>query len=319
MNVTRRRFLESMAALTAASTLPTQLSAQAQSDTPHWGSPVIDCHFHFRKNLASNVAHLDGSGTTQAFVLTKYADIDQLKLLQTTYPGRFPGWAVSVDITQPDTEDLLTKAVGDGATCVGEIKTHEYADSGYMRRAFAVCRELKVPILLHFQEVPHTPTEGIFNSGFAHFDRVLRAYPTVNFVGHCDAFWANVSDGYANDVDYPTGPIKRGGITDKWLSDYPNLYGDLSANSGNNALTRDPTFTADFLSRHKDKLHFGSDCSCTDGRGGGISQNGNPGASRLAGKCVARETLTVLKANTTPALFHQLVWSNAHRLYSIPA
>ena len=37
---------------------------------------------------------------------------------------------------------------------------------------------------------------------------------------------------------------------------------------------------------------FGSDCSCTDGHGGGVSQANNPAATRLAGKCVARETLT---------------------------
>ena len=42
---------------------------------------------------------------------------------------------------------------------------------------------------------------------------------------------------------YPEGPIKPGGITDKLLGDYANLYGDLSANSGNNALSRDPDFT----------------------------------------------------------------------------
>ena len=36
---------------------------------------------------------------------------------------------------------------------------------------------------------------------------------------------------------------------------------------------------------------FGSDCSCTDGHGGGVSQANNPAAARLAGKCVARETL----------------------------
>jgi hypothetical protein len=109
----------------------------------------------------------------------------------------------------------------------------------------------------------------------------------------------------------------RGGITDEWLSDYPNLFGDLSANSGNNALTRDQSFTADFLKRHKEKLLFGSDCSCNDGHGAGISQGGNPGAARLAGKCVARETLTVLKANTTPDLFHTLVWVNGHRIYKL--
>ena len=52
---------------------------------------------------------------------------------------------------------------------------------------------------------------------------------------------------YANEVDYPSGPIKRGGVTDKLLGDYANLFGDLSANSGNNALSRDAEFTRDFL------------------------------------------------------------------------
>ena len=57
-----------------------------------------------------------------------------------------------------------------------------------------------------------------------------------------------------------------------------------------------PAFTRDFLTRHQDKLIFGSDCSCTDGKGAGTSQANNPAAARLAGKCVARETLTLLRA-----------------------
>ncbi len=109
----------------------------------------------------------------------------------------------------------------------------------------------------------------------------------------------------------------RGGVTDKLLSDYPNLYGDLSANSGNNALSRDAEFTRDFLKRHQDKLIFGSDCSCTDGKGGGVSQNNNPTASRMAGKCVARETLTLLKGATTPEVFRKLTWENGHRVWQI--
>ena len=91
-------------------------------------------------------------------------------------------------------------------------------------------------------------------------------------------------------------------MTDKWLGDYPNLFGDMSANSGNNAMSRDPEFTADFLKRHQDKLFFGSDCSCSDGHGGGVSQNNNPAATRMAGKCVARETLGVLKRSASPAI-----------------
>ncbi len=31
---------------------------------------------------------------------------------------------------------------------------------------------------------------------------------------------------------YPKGPVTPGGLTDRYLSDYPNLYGDLSAGSG---------------------------------------------------------------------------------------
>jgi uncharacterized protein len=147
---------------------------------------------------------------------------------------------------------------------------------------------------------------------------VLKANPKTTFIGHADAFWANVSADYRNEAAYPTGKVKRGGVTDKWLSDYPNLYADMAANSGNNAMSRDPEFTAGFLERHQDKLLFGSDCSCSDGHGGGVSQANNPAASRLAGKCVARETLSLLKRQASPSVFQKIAWQNVHRLLRIP-
>src|SRR4030095_7357068 len=110
----------------------------------------------------------------------------------------------------------------------------------------------------------------------------------------------------------------RGGTTDTLLADYANLFADCSANSGNNALSRDPSFTPDFLKRHQDKLLMGSDCSCADGHGTGVSETNNPAASRLAAKCVARETLTVLKRSASPEIFHKIVWANAHNLLKIP-
>jgi hypothetical protein len=61
--------------------------------------------------------------------------------------------------------------------------------------------------------------------------------------------------------------VTPGGLTDRYLSDYANCYGDLSAGSGLNALMRDEGFTRDFLTRHQDKLVFGSDCSDADGSG----------------------------------------------------
>jgi predicted TIM-barrel fold metal-dependent hydrolase len=184
---------------------------------------------------------------------------------------------------------------------------------------YALAADLDVPILIHFQEVPHTPTEGTFATGFKDFEIILKSYPKTRFIGHADAFWANISADYNNESPYPGGEIKIGGITDKLLGSYSNLFADLSANSGNNALSRDPEFTGGFLKRHEDKLIFGSDCSCTDGKGGGISQAGNPAASRLAGKCVARETLTLLRSSLTPMAFRKVTWENAHRIYRLSA
>jgi uncharacterized protein len=309
----RRAFLKTAALSGAIGTLP----AQAPPQNP-WGGPVLDQHFHMRRTPEANIAHLDGCGVSHANLLTGGDVAGQVREMQSQYPGRF-AWFASADITKPEAEKQLTQAVKDGAGGFGEIKFHVAADGPELRRMYALAAELGVPILVHFQEVPHTPTEGVFSTGFQRFEAILKAYPKTRFIGHADAFWANISAGYANDVAYPTGPIRRGGLTDKLLSDYPNLFGDLSANSGNNALSRDPEFTAGFLVRHREKLIFGSDCACSDGKGGSISQANNPVASRLAGKCVARETLALLKRSTTPALFRQLTWENSHKLVRLPA
>jgi predicted TIM-barrel fold metal-dependent hydrolase len=289
--------------------------ARAQSNL--WGGPVVDCHHHLRRTAEDNIVHLDGCEISNAMVLARESAVEQIHGVEQKYPGRLLGWFASTDVTRPEAETLLTKAIKNGAIGFGEIKYHVEAAGPEMRRAYALAADLNVPILIHFQEVPHTATEGVFSTGFKNFEAMLKAYPNTRFIGHADAFWANVSADYANDVAYPSGPIKPGGITEKLLSDYPNLYGDLSANSGNNALSRDPEFTAGFLKRHEDKLIFGSDCACTDGKGGGISQAGNPAASRLAGKCVARETLTLLQKTVRPAAFRKLAWENAHRVYKL--
>ena len=238
-----------------------------------------------------------------------------MKAVQAAAPGRFT-WYTSYDVTKPDAEQVLTQAVKNGAQGFGEMKFHVAADGPELRRMYALAADLRVPILIHFQEVDHTPNEGTWSTGYAKtFAAVLKEYPKTTFIGHADAFWANVSGDYHNEAVYPTGPVKRGGVTDRWLGDFPNLFGDMSAVSGNTAMARDPAFTEDFLKRHQDKLIFGSDCSCGDGHGAGYN---NPAAPGMAGKCVARETLSVLKRSASPAIFQKIVWGNAHKLLRIP-
>jgi len=308
----RREFLETVVAA---------VPALGWQGTPanEWGSPVFDLHFHLRQQPAANLAHLDGAGVTKANLLTRAAALEQIKALQSAAPGRFT-WFGSYDVSRPDAEQVLTQAAKDGAQGFGEMKFHVAADGPEFRRIYALAADLRVPILIHFQEVDHFPNEGTWATGYAKtFESILKAYPKTTFIGHADAFWANVSADYHNEAAYPPGPIKRGGVTDKLLGDYPNLFGDLAANSGNNAMSRDAEFTADFLTRHQNKLFFGSDCSCSDGRGGGVSQSNNPAASRLAGKCVARETLALLKRSASADVFQKLVWGNIHKLLKIPA
>ena len=59
--------------------------------------------------------------------------------------------------------------------------------------------------------------------------------------------------------DYPKGEVKSSGRVPELLKKYPNLYGDLSAGSGFNAISRDPEFGYHFLEEFQDKLFFGTD------------------------------------------------------------
>jgi predicted TIM-barrel fold metal-dependent hydrolase len=290
-----------------------------QAPASEWGIRVFDLHYHPKPEAAASLRHLDGAGVTKANLLTRAAALDRVKAHQAAAPGRFI-WFASHDVAQPDAEQVLTKAIKDGAQGFGEMKFHAAADGPEYRRAYALAADLRVPILIHFQEVDHFAGEGTWATGYAKtFSKILEAFPKTTFIGHADAFWANVSADYKNEAAYPNGPIVRGGVTDKWLADYPNLFGDMAANSGNNAMSRDPVFTSDFLTRHQDKLIFGSDCACADGRGGGVSQGNNPAAARMVGKCVARETLDLVKRLAPAAAFKKIAWDNAHKLLKIPA
>jgi len=308
----RRTFLASLGAFAAAS--PTRAQ-----EAPAWRTPVIDMHFHLRRTQELNIAHQQGAGVTAANLLARTDSTSAVGPLQARNPAMFPSWFGSTDVTKPDAEQLLTQAVKAGAKGFGELKFPVAADGPEMRRVYDLAAELDVPVLIHFQEVSQAAAEGGYNTGVKRFGAILKTYPRTKFIGHADAFWANISADYHEQEAYPTGPIVPGGVTDKLLSDYPNLFADTSANSANNALSRDPEFTKDFLKRHQDKLHFGSDCNCEDGKGGGAAQNSDRVAPRMRGKCVAQETLKLLTASTTPEIFRKIARTNAHRLLGLPA
>jgi predicted TIM-barrel fold metal-dependent hydrolase len=301
--------------------LKTTLAAVAAVDVRSqpkflWGGPVLDTHLHLRRDPDGCFTHIQGCGVTNAVLLARAPDEEKAKKEMARRPGIFVR-SVSIDPAQAGADEIIRKAIHDGAISIGELKYHLALDSPEMRRVYDICAEMQVPMMMHIQNFPHFPGELPYNTGYPQFDKVLRAYPKTNFIGHADLFWAHISAEVPTDRGYPAGPIKPGGLTDKFLSDFSNLYADMSANSGNNALSRDTGFSRDFIVRHRSKLIFGSDCACRDGKGTGVSQGNNPEASRLAGKCVARETLGLLKGLTSPEIFRQITWENGIRIFNV--
>jgi len=213
--ITRRVFLASAASIAAA------------SDKPDWGGPVLDIHLHPRTQEDGEIAHMEGCGVAKAVILGGSAQRLTTQARMARAPGRMQSFA-SVEVTRPDAIDTLRTAVKSGAIGFGELKSRVAADGPEMRRVYELAAELQMPVLLHFQD---GPTGQVFNEGVQRFGAILKAYPKTTFIGHANSFWANVSTEAPADIAYPSGPVKRGGVTDRLLSEFPNLYGDLSANS----------------------------------------------------------------------------------------
>lgn len=299
MDARRRRLMIGAAALAFGP------EARAEPDTPWAGEQVIDCHHHVRPDLAANSAHVLGAGMTSALPNTAAMSGDGAaarqvaRQLSRDNPDRFPAWLSAVVPTLAGEDARLRADIASGAKGFGEIKSKVAMDGPELRRVYALAGELKVPVMIHF--------DNDYDTGFDRIEAMLKAYPSTRFVAHANAFWGNIDAKY-DGSPYPKGKVTPGGLSDRLLGDYENLFGDLSAFSGYNGLTRDPDFTPAFLARRQDKLVFGSDCPCQDGRGSG------PGAR---GACLARQTLGVLKANAAPSAFRKMVWANAHRVYGL--
>jgi predicted TIM-barrel fold metal-dependent hydrolase len=300
----RRQFLG-----TAAGAFLSRVDAQSTSE---WGGSVLDIHLHPRREEGGELNHINGSGVMKAVLLTGSAMAEHSQAVVAKNSGRFV-WFIGTDMTKPDAIAVLRKNLAAGAIGLGEMKSHVACDGPEMRAVYSLAAEMNVPVLIHFADFPQFEGEGVWNAGIARFPAVVKANPKTVFIGHGDAFWANASAEVPDGVPYPTGKIKPGGVSDRMLSEFPNFHGDFSANSGRNFLARDPNFAANFVERHRAKLMFGCDCSCRDGHGTGQASK----QPLIAGKCVARETLTALKQMTSPALFRQITWQNGTNLIKI--
>lgn len=108
---------------------------------------------------------------------------------------------------------------------------------------------------------------GLYDDpGLPQLERSLQSFPNLAILGHGPPFWAEIAqlETPGDRAGYPSYPVREEGVVPRLFRRYPNLYGDLSAGSGYNALARDSEYAVQFLDEFQDRLMFGTDICSAD-------------------------------------------------------
>lgn len=182
-----------------------------------------------------------------------------------SYPNRFV-LGYCPDPRKPDAIMRLRAAVAIyGIQLCGELKIRMMYDNPDAIRLFRTCGELRLPVTVHldyeFDRPDNAPWPNFwYGGGIDAFERAIRACPETVFLGHAPGFWAHISgDDQYDKVSYPPGKVQPGGRLIDLLERYSNLYCDISANSGRNALMRDPEHAKIFLETYQDRILYARD------------------------------------------------------------
>ena len=180
-------------------------------------------------------------------------------------PGKFIlGYAP--DPRRPEAIDRLQAAIDlyDVRVCC-ELKLRMMYDNPDALRLFRFCGKKGLPVTIHldyeFATGSAYPRPNYwYGGGIEAFGRALKACPETVFLGHAPGFWAHISgDDLFDKEPYPKGPLLPGGRLISLMQECPNLYCDISAGSGCNALSRDLAFTRSFLLEYQDRVLYARD------------------------------------------------------------
>ncbi|MGC9318363.1 MAG: amidohydrolase family protein [Armatimonadota bacterium] len=174
------------------------------------------------------------------------------------YPDLFVPFC-SIDPREADFDARFDYYVEQGFRGFGEMKLRLRIDNDDVQRIYARCGEVGWPVLFHIDR--HLQPGGQwYLANVERLEPMLRKYPNTQFIGHGPGWWAEISGDADEDLEaYPKGPVTEGGRLPRLLGEYDNLYADISAGSGHNALSRDPEFGRQFVIDFADRLMYGTD------------------------------------------------------------
>lgn len=186
------------------------------------------------------------------------------RMLAETHPDRF-FWYTSVDLERDTHEgkplfDFLAEQKALGARGVGEITTKLYFDDPRVGALFEAASALDMPVLFHTAPDFGARYGVVDDLGLPRLERMLAAYPAVKYIGHAKAFWSEISELKDESAREHTAkePVVEGRLP-YLMRRYKNLYCDLSAASGSNAMMRDRGYAARFLTEFADRVLYGCD------------------------------------------------------------
>ena len=179
------------------------------------------------------------------------------------FPERY-AWMCAVDPKGKEpVYDRLARFQAQGAIGVGELTTNRRLDDPFLQELFAAAEKLGLPVTIHMSPEVGYSYGVVDDPGLPMLEEVLKTYPKLKLLGHSQTFWIEMSGDAPKEKEarnqWGDGPIVPGGRVPELFAKYPNLYGDLSANSGSRAIMRDPEFGLAFLETYADRLFFATD------------------------------------------------------------
>ncbi|MBM4085932.1 MAG: hypothetical protein FJ272_14195 [Planctomycetes bacterium] len=156
---------------------------------------------------------------------------------------------------------LLDYYKGEGCKGVGEVCCNLYFDDPVVVHLFDQVEKAGLPLDFHVATRLGGTYGLIDDLRLPRFEKQVQTHPKLTFLCHSQAFWSEVSGDVTEQTrgGYPKGRVVEGGKAVELIREYDNVFGDLSAGSGYNAVSRDPEFGYWFLTECQDKLLFGTD------------------------------------------------------------
>lgn len=282
----------------------------------------IDLHLHltlcqlpkqggmFFSSAENMLPHLEELGIEKGVLMSSgenssFSNNEEVRAVCERFPDKY-AWMCNLDERDIDAVyERLAEYKGQGAVGIGELMINKRLDHPFLEAVFAAAQKLEMPVLFHM-----SPREGygygvVDEPGLPLLEQMLQKYPDLTVLGHSQTFWIEISadapDTEEGRNSWGEGPVVPGGRVPALFEKYPNLYGDLSANSGGQAIMRDPEFGLHFLETYRDRLFFATDmtnCEMTFPLGAWLEEQA--GSKKLSRKA-----------------YEQICWKNARRVFGL--